>query len=207
MRAITSWCSLSIVAIAAVILAAPAKVFADTYQVFNLGSDQDYFFYGMDDSGDVVIDRPNGSANPACIASSSTCYISYFNGVFTGESLVAPTFTPDNGGACTPSLPPGTLLVRGVCNGGSDAFTGRFNPIPPPYHYFVYAGPDNDLLGQGGNFIYMNSLGDIVFDDIYDEYWFEAVDLTTEVPEPDSIFLLGTGAFVAATSTRRRLFR
>ena len=54
----------------------------------------------------------------------------------------------------------------------------------------------------------MNNQGDIVWDDIYSENFFEAIDLTTDqVPEPSGFLLLGTGLIAGAGTMRRRLLQ
>jgi hypothetical protein len=76
----------------------------------------------------------------------------------------------------------------------------------------VYTGPD-PVLAQvsgalGGGLIFLNGQGDIVYDDVFDEDWFEAIDLTTAAtPEPASLFLFGTGALGALGIMRKRLFQ
>jgi hypothetical protein len=199
--------SLGIAALVVVLFATPARSYADTYQIFNLGSDQGYFFYGMDDSGDVVLDYPNGG--PAC--NNSTCYYTFLNGTSTGFSGTVPSLTPDNGTPCAPSLPSGGSVLHGVCNNGRVAFTGFLTTaqVMPGVFTGTNADPAAYTLGpaqNGDGFIFMNSQGDVVYDDVFAEDWFEAVDLTTETPEPNSIFLLGTGALAVAATMRRRIW-
>lgn len=104
------------IVVVAILFTAPKPALADTYQIFNLSSDQGYFFYGMDDLGTVVIDRP------ACDGSS--CYFTCIDGINTGYSLTAPTLVADNGTPCSPSVPSGGEVLYGVCNNGREAFTG-----------------------------------------------------------------------------------
>src|ERR1017187_7853902 len=78
------------VALIALLFSIPSRSFADTYQIFNLQSDNGYFFYGMNDSGLVVLDNPG-----AIVCQPSTCYYSFLNGISTGVSTTAPIFTAD----------------------------------------------------------------------------------------------------------------
>jgi hypothetical protein len=203
MRILSLCCRGISLALAAILFATPKPVLADTYQIFNLGSDQNYFFYGMDDFGLVVISNP---VVPMC--GYSTCYYTFMNGISTGYSSIAPTSVYYNvTDTCSPSVPPGGIVLHGVCNNGREAFTGFLTPgqvIPD-----VYTGPDpvTDFLAHGGEgFIFMNSLGDIVWDDHFTENWYLAINTTSAVPEPNSLFLLGTGVLAAMGVMRRRLF-
>jgi PEP-CTERM motif len=196
----------TLAALALIAIAAPVRSYADTYQIFQLESDQDYFFYGMDDAGDVAFERspPTGPCGPV-----SVCYFTYVNDVFTGATSTVPTFTADDGTPCSAIVAPPGSAGDAVCNNGREAFTGDYTGALQ--HSTVYTGldPADALPVYGGGVIYMNSLGDIVFDDIYDEEFFEAVDTSTTgtlnpTPEPGSLFLVGTGALAALGTLRRR---
>jgi hypothetical protein len=203
MRTLGLCCTGISLVVMAILLATPKPAFADTYQISKLISDQDYFFYGMDDLGTVVIRRPNISA-----CGGTDCYYTFLNGISTGQSSTAPTLFPINGTPCNLSVPSGSIVAYGVCINGREAFTARLTPgqfIPD-----VYTGPDPvaDFLASGGDGpIFINGLGDIVWDDRYSEDWYEAIDTTPAVPEPGSLLLFGTGALAALGGMRRRLFQ
>jgi hypothetical protein len=186
------------IAFAAFVFTAPPKAHADTYNIVAIVSDQARFFQAMDDSGLVVI---NTSLAGGCV---TTCYATYSYGVLVGTSTTLPPIVDDQGTACSPAVPAGGSVLYGVCNNGRDAFTGRLTSgqVFPD----VYTGTGTFLATGGAEPLYMDSYGDIVFDDAFKEEFFEAIDTSTSrVPEPGSIALLGTGALAAIGSIRRRL--
>jgi hypothetical protein len=195
-------CFLAIFLIAVFLLTTTKPVLADTYQIFGLGSDK-MQFYGMDDSGTVVLSTLSCSVLPP-----GPCYNIYVGGVpVTTGAPTPPALAYDNGTPCTPAVPPGGSVIHGVCNNGLDAFTGRLAPLQT--YPGVYVGSDPDITTllpphNGEGLIFMNSQGDIVFDDHFTDIWFVALDTTTDVPEPGSIFLLGSGALGVLGALCRR---
>ena len=171
---------------------------ADTFTLTFLDSDQARFFYGMDDSGHVVI-----NVSAYCVRD---CYEVFTNGVrVPGTVSSPPVLSYDNGTPCSPAVPAGTNLLHGVCNGSLDAFTGY---LPGGHFPGVYFGPPSSLTtvsGFGEGFVFMNSLGDIVYDDHFSESWMLATRVPDPVPEPSSFVLLGTGVLAAVGVVRRRL--
>jgi hypothetical protein len=209
----SSWFGLCVFALLIALFTTPARSYADTYQIFNIQSDQGYFFYGMNAYGDVVM---NESFYGLCGPGSPTCYQTYIHGLPTGLTTTPPNFVYDNGGPCTPTLSPGESSLYAACNNGRVAFTGHLTPsqIMPS----IYTGPNSNpsavnlVPGENGDspFIFINSQGDVVWDDVFDEEFLEAIDLTTSVPEPTSLLLFCTGAlalaaFFASSAHRRTL--
>jgi hypothetical protein len=186
---------LALLALVALIVAAPSHAQADTYQIYNLGSDQGYSFYGMNDTGLAVIE------NSSC--GNSGCYYSFLDGTSTGTSFTAPTLIDDNGSSCTPAVPAGASVEHGTCNGSFEAFTGFLTP--GQVHPNICVGPTyQDIFNGGEGLLYINGLGNIVFDDHFTDQWYEALDDTAVSPEPSSLLLLSTGVLALAITLRRR---
>ena len=199
MHNLTRWIHALVLAGSILALACPSKMFADTYKIYDLFTDQGASFDGMDDAGNVVISSP---LIPSC--SYDTCYLTFFNGVSTGRSDQAPSLTTDDGTPCSPALPAGGRVLRGVCNRGQDAFTGFLST--GQYYPDVYLGSGNFLANGGAGSIEMNGLGDVIWDDQFSEAFYEAVDLNTApAPEPNSFLLLATGLLGAAGAVYRRV--
>jgi PEP-CTERM motif len=193
---------LSFAAIIVQFLLTVAPALADTYQIFTLDSDEARFVYGMNPSGDVVLTVDDVSGQCVTVVN---CYETFIGGVLASRTNTPPPgFLNDDGTACSPTAPPGLTVLHAVCNNGREVFSAR---APGQLFPDLYTGPNiADLFpGEGaGDFLYLNSEGDILWNDPRTEFWFEAFDLTSQVPEPASIFLLGTGGLAALEAIRRR---
>lgn len=187
------WIGTLAIATAVILLNLPAR--ADTYQIYDLGEANFYTPIGIDDSGAVLIED----------AANST-YKIFGDGMGGSESSTPPLFAYDNGTPCSPLLPPGMSQDgRATCNNGYEVLGAEYLGK----NIGIYSGPaPADFLQAGTvDILLLNSSGDFAWTDGRDEENFEAIDLTTDqVPEPDSILLLGTGLFAAA-GMRRRLFQ
>lgn len=211
--------TLTVVALAIGLSTAPAKAHADTYQFFDLGSTSPSHFVsilGITASGTVVLDYHIPVGADPC-KSSNICneYETWVNGVMVSNSFTNPGLTYDNGTACTVSAPFLASSVPGTCNNGHEVYNAG-SAAMAPYTDATFTGPDPvaDLLATppiSVDEVNLNSSGDFAYvashptsggiGEIY-----EAIDLTTgQVPEPNSIFLLGTGLLVAVGTTRRCL--
>lgn len=199
----------------------PAKAHADTYQLFDLGSAGNVvnstFIVGITASGTVVLDVHIPVGADPC-KSSNICneYETWVNGAMVNESYTAPNLVYDNGAACTVSAPFLADSVPGICNNGHEVFTAISPAVTtPPDLDATFTGPDPvaDLFAIGPisvDEVNLNSSGDFAYNISHPAGGpgeiAEAIDLTTDqVPEPSSIFLLGTGLFGALGIMRRRL--
>lgn len=110
------------------------------------------------------------------------------------------------GQRCTEPVPALVSFNNEICNNGRIAYLAGGN-TESLYVYYGTGTPQ--LIGPAhhGDLIAMNSRGDIIFDDGFVDFAYEAIDLTTlQTPEPTSILLLGTGiAAIGLTLLRRRM--
>jgi len=189
-----SYClGVAVLCLIGVQFSAPAHAYADTLVTYTLGTDNGVNFYDMDDSGHVVLFRTGGGQ-----------YFTFFNGQNPVTSLVAPSIVSDNGTPCTPAVPAGYTVQKGVCNNGRDAFVA-YDAAHTIIPGLFYNSSNPILLGPGrGDFLFMDGLGDFVWNDAGTELWYEAVNLDhAPAPEPASILLFLTGVLGTAAMYRR----
>jgi hypothetical protein len=214
MKISPSFFSAAILAIAAVLFTTSATAHADTYERFDLGNfENERGLSGITDSGTVVFFDSDIVCSPSIVG----CFETWVDGTRVGFSAIDPGLTYDNGTPCTPTIipPPTGFTTGGVCNNGYEVYAHKPNTLPPQNLTF-YDGPDLATDKFGGGLIFqadLNASGDFVFvngktiSDASGE-WYEFIDLTTAAtPEPESIFLLGTGALAALATMRKRLFQ
>jgi hypothetical protein len=217
MRTSKPWFSAAIIAIAAVLFAAPTPSHADTYQVFDLGPTGQFTFQrgpvGIEASGAAVIfadPEACGQQAPPYI-----CYETWVNGALVSKSATNPNSVYDNGTYCTPDAPAGFYIGYSLCNNGHEVYLASLTAYPNQYPDSIFTGPDpvTDFFANGTlSLSFLNSSGDFLYTSgqigpISGEIY-EAIDLTTTpTPEPGSFFLLGTGALTGLAAIRRRLLQ
>lgn len=205
---------IGVILTASVFLFSVLSAFGDTFSVNVVAYTQNENFYGIDASGNFVVDLSNSLSpfNTLCggVTGASSCFATYYVGQQNPVySTAAPTLNWDNGAACTA----GTL--SGVCNNGHQLLGGYLGNVKG-----VWTGTDplTDFLTNGtfdGGFI--NALGDAVFINGENDTLVSVVDTPNAplahdlfavdpapVPEPPSVWLVGLGMMVSAMTLRKR---
>jgi len=189
--------------IAIALVSAPRPALADNYTVYNLGDANARGIYGMDTAGDVVIFQES------CGVFGPSCYLTYTNGLVTGDSSTAPDMVYDDGTPCS-STPAGFNTSKKTCNQGLIGLGSLYNPNGDPNGVYIGSGDDLQLLHSGSaDQVFLNSTGDFAWTDGADGEIFEAVDTSTSIvtPEPGTLLLVGTGLLWFTAAVRRKALR
>lgn len=200
MKISAQWTRFAIAALVATSFSALRPARADTYTIYDLGDDDGFYMVGLTASGAAVI------YSSYCMFTSVSCYTTYVNGVPVDQSMTAPNLVYDDGGTCT-SLPAGIYNNDERCNSGRVAFADLGDVDGKQRG--IYTGPDSnsEFLYTGSlDGAFMNSSGDLLWDDGQADEFFEAIDTSSSpVPEQSTLLLLVTGLVALTTLIRRKV--
>jgi len=194
----------------------PRSAKADSYTLANLGSDQGHFFvYGMSSNGDLAARVSDDRCTGQSFGQYGFCTGTIVHGMFANYSTTIPSFvsgdntsanpfTSDTGTPCAYSIL--GYAAHAVCNNGRVAFqTWVFTPEHRGDGLYVATDDGISLVyGQSEGLLFLNSEGDIYFDNPFSDHYFEAFHVA-QTPEPSTWMLLGTGLLGFGSLLRRRL--
>lgn len=201
---------------------------ADSYQLRIVGNGNGENIFGIDSSGDVVIEVAQGICQAQGLGY-GPCYQTYSRaGIPGGVSATAPDLPYDNGGGCSGTLPVGfSVLNANVCNNGREVFGGEYEntalaatlcttPVSGAEREFctnnglligLFTGVDpfaDFIGGLSGDIIKLNRNGDFAVVSGRTEFIYQALDLTA-VPEPANLVFVSTGYLLLVFARRKLL--